>query len=359
MKKPWIQCLVFFGLLAATGVPLFYYGSGRSAIGQAQPHPPETIWPGHDPHLLFSAPGVTEPSSRTLQIFSEASGTIRQIFVKSGDAVTTGQALFELINDTQMAQVRHRQALVRAAQAQLAKLRSWERPEDRIIAREQWQEAEAMVHLAEYELKRVESLVRENATSDKELINVRENNAAARARANAAKARFDRAEAGPSKEDVEVCEAAVDEAQTQLQVSQTVLAKTTVRSPIDGIVIYRHLEPGEAVGPEVGKPVLSIGNRDVLHLRADVDETDLAKVKLGQQIFATADAFGSTRFGGRVVHIEQTLGRKNFRTYSPTERTDTRILEVVIALDDGGSLPLDLQMTTWFLDDDAPDTASK
>lgn len=359
MRKLWVQCLAFFGVLAASGVPVLYYSSDRPAIGQAPPRSPEAAWPGQDPAVLFSAPGVTEPSSRTLQIFSEASGTIREILVKSGDRVSKGQPLFVLINDTQLAEVQHREALVRAARAQLAKLQSWERPEDRVIAKEQWQEAEAMVHLAEYELKRVENLVKENATSEKELINVRENNVAARARANAAKARFDRAEAGPSKEDVEVAEAAVAEAQTQLHVSETLLAKTTVRSPIDGIVIYRHLEPGEAVGPEVGKPVLSIGNRDILHLRADVDETDLAKVELGQRIFATAEAFGMKRFGGRVVHIEQTLGRKNFRTYSPTERTDTKILEVVIALDDGSSLPLDLQMTTWFLRDDGQATASR
>lgn len=359
MRRPWVQCLVFFGVLIAVGVPVLYDSANRPAIGEAQPRPVEAMWPGHDPNLLFSAPGVTEPSSRTLQIFSEASGTIREIFVKSGDRVTKGQPLFELVKETQVAELKHQEALVRAAQAQLAKLRSWDRPEDRIIAKEQWQEAEAMVHLAEYELKRVEDLIKQNATSDKELVNVRENNAAARSRANAAKARYDRAEAGPSKEDVEVSEAAVEEAETQRQVSQTKLDKTTVRSPIDGIVIYRHLEPGEAVGPEVGKPILSVGNRDILHLRADVDETDLAKVKLGQRVFATAEAFGLKRFGGTVVHIEQTLGRKNFRTYAPTERTDTKILEVVVALDDGGVLPLDLQMTTWFLKDDTGATASK
>ena len=65
-------------------------------------------------------------------------------------------------------------------------------------------------------------------------------------------------------------------------------------------------------------------------------------------------AFGSKRFTGRVVHIEQVLGCKNVHTYRPTEKIDTKILEVVIALDDGSELPLDLQMTTWFLFDEDP-----
>lgn len=52
-----------------------------------------TGWPGHSAEVIFSAPGVTEPSSRTLKIFSEVPGTIREVQVKSGDTVTSGQLL--------------------------------------------------------------------------------------------------------------------------------------------------------------------------------------------------------------------------------------------------------------------------
>jgi len=210
-----------------------------------------------------------------------------------------------------------------------------------------------MADLARSEQERVAELVTQNAAPPREITVARENCAAAEARASAAKAHYDLAMAGPRPEDLEVAQAAVAEAQTQLAIAQTQLEKTKVRSPIDGIVIYRFREPGEAVLPDIPKPVLSIGNRDTLHLRADVDETDIARVRLGQRIFATAPAFGSRRFPGKVVHIEQTLGRKNFRTYQPTEKADTKILEVVIALEDGRDLPLDLQMTVWFLNDDS------
>jgi len=64
-----------------------------------------------------------------------------------------------------------------------------------------------------------------------------------------------------------------------------------------------------------------------------------------------APAFGSRRFSGRVVHIEPTLGRKNFRTGRPTEKIDTRIQEVVVALEDAELVPLELQMDVWFLDE--------
>jgi multidrug resistance efflux pump len=305
-------------------------------------------WPGHASDVVFSAPGVTEPSSRTLKIFSEIPGTIRAVHVKSGDRVAGGQLLFELANETQVAEVMHRQSLVRRAKAELAKLESWMRPEDRRIAEAHWHETRAMAELANFEKKQIEELAQQGAASDMELIHARENHAAARARADAAKAAYDRTTAGPSVEELEVARAAVAESEMHLKIAETHLAKTRVLSPIDGMVIYRHSEPGEVVLPDVPKPVVSIGNRDRLHIRADVDETDLGRVNVGQRVFATAEAFGPKRFTGTVVHVEQTLGRKNLYTYRPTEKADTKILEVVIALDDGSELPIDLQMTVWF-----------
>jgi len=208
-----------------------------------------------------------------------------------------------------------------------------------------------MADLARFDQERVASLVPQGAAADSEIKLARESYAAAQARAIAAKARYDLAVAGPRPEDIELAQAAVAEAKSQLAIAKTQLDKTKVLSPIDGIVIYRFREPGEAVLPDIPKPVLSLGDRDKLHLRADVDEVDIARVYTGQRVFATAPAFGSRRFAGKVVHIEQTLGRKNFRTFQPTEKADTKILEVVIALEDGRDLPLDLQMTAWFIND--------
>ena len=134
-------------------------------------------------------------------------------------------------------------------------------------------------------------------------------------------------------EEIAVAQAQVTEAESQLAVARTTFEKTRIRSPIDGMVIYRFREPGESVFPNVPAPILSIGNRDVLRVRADVDELDFGKVRVGQRAFATCDAFGGRRFYGKVVEIAQTLGRKNFRTDRPTEKADTKILEVVLLMD--------------------------
>jgi HlyD family secretion protein len=349
-----VVALVGLGWLGYTQWP-----TTRLSIGQtpAEDSPPD--WPSDDPDVLFSAPGVTEPATRTIQIFSELMGTIGKICVDAGDRIKKGQVLFELVNDTQMAEVRRCETQVARARADLAKLESWDRPEDRQMAKAQWEEAQAYLERAEYEDKRIQKLVGRAAASDKESSDTRHDLMVARARANAAKARYDRAVAGPTPEELQVARAAVAEAESQLEVYRSQFEKTRIRSPIDGVVIYRFREPGESVFPNVPAPVLSIGNRDVLHLRADVDEMDLSRVKLGQRVFATCETFGSRRFPGKVVQIAQTLGRKNFRTDRPTEKMDTKILEVVIALDDGRDLPVELQMSVWFLRDRATSRPAK
>ena len=91
----------------------------------------------------------------------------------------------------------------------------------------------------------------------------------------------------------------------------------------------------------------------ILRVRADVDETDVGKVRLGQRAYVTADAYGDRKFWGRVRRIGQVLGKKRVRTDEPTERVDTKILETLIELDRGQRLHLGLRVNSFILLDDS------
>ena len=79
----------------------------------------------------------------------------------------------------------------------------------------------------------------------------------------------------------------------------------------------------------------------------DVDEADVARVRIGQQAYVKAEAYGDKQFTGRVVRIGQLLGRKNIRTDEPTERVDTKILETLVKLDAGQRLPAGLRVDAY------------
>jgi HlyD family secretion protein len=342
--------------LAGAGIAglawLHWARSERNAVG-AEAYA-TALSPERDSRVILSAPGVTEPRSRTVQIFGEISGMIRAIHVSAGDHASKGQLLVELNNDLQKASSDLAQAAVDRVQADLERLKNGDRPGERGILKAQLDETNASLRLAEFEWQRVQRMMKQNATSEKEVADARNTLALAQARRDAAMKRLELSEAGSRAEDVAHAQAAVREAQAQLAAARGMVERTYIRSPIDGIVVYRFREPGEAVFTDKPTPILTVGDRSRLHVRVDVDEIDIAHVHVGQAVYATAPAFGDRRFPGRVVHIEPTLGRKNFRTNRPTERIDTKVQEVVVALDRADELPIELQVIVWFLNGPEP-----
>ena len=92
---------------------------------------------------------------------------------------------------------------------------------------------------------------------------------------------------------------------------------------------------------------MTLADDSSLRVRLDVDETDVAHLHVGQHAFVTAEAFGTHRFTGHVIRVGRILGRKNVRTDEPSERVDTKILETLVELDPGQTLPLGLRVDAY------------
>jgi multidrug resistance efflux pump len=127
------------------------------------------------------------------------------------------------------------------------------------------------------------------------------------------------------------------------------LEKTILRSPIDGVVLHRFRREGEAVSDQPPTPVVKLGDVSRLRVRVDIDETDIAKVAVGQAAYVTADAWPGQRFEGRVLRLGQRLGRKTLRTDDPAERNDSKILETLVELAPATRLPVGLRVDVFVL----------
>jgi len=84
-----------------------------------------------------------------------------------------------------------------------------------------------------------------------------------------------------------------------------------------------------------------------LRVRLDVDESDVSKLKVGQQAYVTAEAYGTRKFRGHVIRVGRILGKKNVRTDEPSEHVDTKILETLVELDPAQPLPLGLRVDSF------------
>ena len=123
--------------------------------------------------------------------------------------------------------------------------------------------------------------------------------------------------AGPRQEQKDQAAAKLAQAAAGVELAETKLGYATLNSPLSGIVLSKNIEPGEYVAP--GTPVVTVGDMVNVWLRAYVSETDLERVKLGQEVRVTTDAGGV--YQGRVSFIssEAEFTPKNVQT--PKERT--------------------------------------
>jgi len=122
-------------------------------------------------------------------------------------------------------------------------------------------------------------------------------------------------QAGPDPNDVEVAEARVVSAQAALEEAQAALKAATMVAPFDGTVISVGSQVGRLVSS--GTVVVTLADLSNLRVRATVDETDITKVQIGQQVDATFDAFPGRRFQGKVLEVPlQGTLTQNILTYA-------------------------------------------
>jgi HlyD family secretion protein len=225
------------------------------------------------------APGRVQPETQ-VKLSANVPGQVVRLSVKEGDRVRKGQFLLQ-IDDTQY------RAQVREAAAALA------------AARSNLRLADAALEQSEASWKRKESLFAQKLVSPEERDQ-------ARTQRNSDKARVD-----ANREEVERGEAS-------LQVSEDNLRKTHFVAPIDGTVTQLSIERGEiAVIGTMNNPgtvILTVADLARMKVEADVDETDVSAVSLGQNAEVKVDALPDTTLTGRVSEIANSPSIENMET---------------------------------------------
>lgn len=126
-------------------------------------------------------------------------------------------------------------------------------------------------------------------------------------------------------------EAAVRAARAVLQAARAELELSVVRAPIAGRVLEVHARAGERVGEQ---GVLEIGRTDEMFAVAEVYETDIGQVRVGQRAVVTSPAL-DTPLEGVVESVGLKVGRMDVLGTDPVAKADARVVEVEIRLDDG------------------------
>lgn len=302
----------------------------------------------------IAALGVVECADRESNLAAPVIGIVAEVHVKVGQTVNKGDVLFTVDDRVPRAELLRARAAVPIRQAAIDRWHALPRAEDlppleAAVASAKSLESAARAELAsrEDELARIDAAFRERARSEREVEAARfsrDNAAAKLAEASAALARaaadLDKAKAGGWKPDLAIAQAELNQENAALQALEIELDRYTVRAPRQGTVLRRDIEPGEQARIDNARPMLVIGDLAALHIRAQVDEEDIALVKAG------AKAVGRTR-GAVIAEVPLTIVRiepyaraKTQLSGSNIERVDTRVIEVVLAVQGTPSHPI-------------------
>ena len=120
---------------------------------------------------------------------------------------------------------------------------------------------------------------------------------------------------------VELAQATLKSAESQLDIARRAVNDAVVRSPIDGIISKRYVQPGEKASPDM--PLFAVVNLQQLILEAAVPASEIPKIAPGQQVGFSVEGFGKRGFVGRVARI------------NPAAESGSRAIMVYIAVDNG------------------------
>ena len=219
-----------------------------------------------DIRVAISATGTLSAIS-TVTVGSQISGQVTDILVDFNSQVKKGDVLARIDPSTYNAQIEQGTAQIASARASLA-------------------QAQATLRNAELDFQRKSDLGKQKLVAASDVDLARASLEQARAQVNSA-------------------QAAIRQQTASTQTTRVNLDRTVIRSPVDGVVLTRKIEPGQTVAASLSAPELFTIAEDLGKMKIElaVDESDIGQVKVGQAVSFTADAFADRQFKGKVEQV--------------------------------------------------------
>jgi HlyD family secretion protein len=283
-------CLGVFGFLAVAGVLIAATRGGT----KIDPSKLAKVEKG-DLAKSVVATGKVEPITK-VEIKSKASGIVKKLYIDAGDRVKRGQLLAELDKEEIAARVSQAKAQMEASQASA-------RGTEADLERAKVDAEGPDVPMLKRAYERAQGMAKEGVVSASSLDDAQKNYELALNKQNVAKAQVQ-----VLKAKVRQAEAQVAQDRANLTQLEEQLSYTTIASPIDGIILSRDVEVGDAVSSILvlgssATLIMTLGDTSEVYVKGKVDESDIGKVYLSQPARIKVESFKDKTFNGKVTKI--------------------------------------------------------
>jgi multidrug resistance efflux pump len=281
--------------------------------------------------------GIVEAWTENISIGTPIPGIVLEVYVpveKVGQSVKRGDPLFLVDNRQLLATLKYNEANLQAARAQLAKLEAQPRAEDIPPSEAKVEVAQANVALQQDLAERARRLRPSGAMAEEDVSQRTLAMAVARKQLAQATAEDSLLKAGAWRFDKDIARASVALAEAQALQTKTDLDRVLVRAPHDGVILQVNVRQGEYVGTPPGQALMVLGGIDEkVHVRVDIDEHDIPRFIKGAPGQASPRGFPYIAYPLKYERIEPFVVPKKSLTGDNTERVDTRVLQVIYALE--------------------------
>ncbi|MHB8124994.1 MAG: efflux RND transporter periplasmic adaptor subunit [Desulfitobacteriaceae bacterium] len=294
-------------------------------------------------HLVEKVPasGNVVAADRKI-VFSEVSGTVKDIHVKMGEKVAAGQVLMDLYIPNADQKLAEARANLASAESNLYKARSGGQTADVAAAQFDFTQAESTFKLDKDALERTQVLFQKGGVAQVDLDK-------AQADFNSSQAAYDKAQAELQRHQdaapiyLQSLQAAVESARLQLDFVEKQTARQGLLCPQDGYVLSITAQPGDQINEN--SQLLTIGDPAALTIQADVPESEAGKIKTGQAVVISGNAFQGEKYQGKVSQVGMEVVNK---TKNNQDR-DT-FLPIIVGVEGASRLlpgyNVDLEITT-------------
>jgi len=316
-KKKYIIPIVILFIVASIGGVLVYRFIGQK--GSNQKFRTMKVERGEITSIV-TATGTINPVI-TVLVGSQVSGTIKALYADFNSRVKEGEVIAQIDPAIFEAQVEQAKANVAIALANLSNAKAnLQNIQANLV------KAEVAVSDMKKTLDRNMQLMKMNAIAQAALDTAQANYDSAVAQREATKAQLEVA-----KSQIESANAQIEHSKAALKLAETNLRYTTIRSPVNGIVISRNVDVGQTVAASLQAPTLFTIAKDLTQMQVDTNfsEADIGRIEKEQEATFTIDAYPERTFRGRVSEIRNApLTVQNVVTYDVVIQVDNKDLKL-------------------------------
>jgi HlyD family secretion protein len=294
---------------------------------------PEKVGAPAAPVWAASAPGRVEPLDGEIHVSALLPGRIAEVLVARNDKVMAGDLMLRLDDEELLA----RQASA-AAEASIRKRErdateaTGRQAQDRRTNEDAVAAAERQIFQNREDFDRVLRAARRGTASQADLDKARAAVSSATDHLEQARVGLRKALAAEGLPAPTRAEAALAAARADLSAADAAVEKTRIRAAADGTVLAVNAKAGEAVAPSPENVLVTTANLTRLRVRAEFEERDVSRLRVGQTAVIRSDAFPGKDFDGRVALLAQSLGPSKIGQRGPRKPTDVDVLEALIDL---------------------------